>query len=145
MLDLTELKEAEKKATPAPWGRQGSRYTENLVARIRGVDLFGEYRSVACGDEADFIALSRNLCRPMIEEIEWLRTRRTHHSAVTLTLHEITKKKNEQLRTELAKARDSFRYIDSVRDRRCLDNNCTCAYDTASEALRSIDESGALK
>lgn len=58
MLDLTELSEAEKKARES-WD----------------IDL---YRALAQGYEKRihverFIALSRNLCRPMILEIERLR------------------------------------------------------------------------
>lgn len=40
----------------------------------------------------------------------------------------------------LAVAREALKYIDSVRDRKCQDEQCTCAYDTARKALEEMGE-----
>ena len=51
----------------------GNNYSENHVADVRGVNIWGPYCAAACGKEADFIVALRNafpLLRQRIEELE---------------------------------------------------------------------------
>lgn len=66
MLDLTQLKEAEKKSTEGPWELEGI----NPTARE---PLYGRCVVPITLEDGKFIALSRNLVPEIIEEIERLR------------------------------------------------------------------------
>lgn len=129
MIDLTELKEAEKKATPGPWVLTNGEAADP-TGIIDVIDPYYDYENsgISRPDDAHFIALSRNLCRPMIEEIERLRTCK------------------ELLQVELGKANYVLGWIKrfairpeeesmEVKEMKCI----------ASEALRSIDASELLK
>ena len=56
-LDLKALRTLAAQATPGPWRvGDGSFSSENLIANVRGVEVWGPYRATACGKEATYIA-----------------------------------------------------------------------------------------
>lgn len=73
MLDLTELSEMEKKVSPAPWIAR-MEIVETKLGDLP-IGVLTTENGVVCNGFYDnpFVALSRNLCRPMILEIERLR------------------------------------------------------------------------
>ena len=53
---LKQVKARLSRATPGPWEvRRGDSTTENLVADVRGLTIYGPYKSVSCGDDAALI------------------------------------------------------------------------------------------
>lgn len=154
MLDLTDLKEAEKKATPGEWCSDacGDVWTNAEKEYCPGMEqnIFRTVGSTRCGpDRGDsvFIALFRNLCRPMIEEIESLRIQiamanEQVHQLQTDPKKAIVYATLNKLRTELAKAQTALAYC-AHPDKLHPQNNAPEL--VAREALRSIDESGVLR
>lgn len=62
------------KATPGPWEqRPGDSTKENLVADVRGLTIYGPYKAVSCGADADFIAHAPDDLAYTLQEITRLR------------------------------------------------------------------------
>lgn len=74
---LTEIEKRAEAATPGPWKKQPIYFDEdsphNKIANVRGVRLIGPYKSVSCGEEAEFIAHSRTDIPLLTKEIRMLR------------------------------------------------------------------------
>lgn len=48
--------------TPGPWEiRKGNPETENHVANVRGIDMYGPYSAASCNDDAHLIAAAPDL------------------------------------------------------------------------------------
>lgn len=171
MLDLTELKEAEKKATQSEWFFNGysavhrADYSEDWTDDFKdwyicdGPVVAGDTGTDQCRQNLEFITLSRNLCRPMIEEIERLRANlkilqgddllamveenrmlRAEHSDLTSQNSELIKTADQlasdykKLTEKLGKASDVLKAVSSDH---CASRKVK---DKAREALRELDE-----
>lgn len=61
-MTLDDLRALEAQVTPGPWepGDGNPEETANHVANVRGLDIWGPYRAVSCGQERQFIVELRN-------------------------------------------------------------------------------------
>lgn len=74
-LDLASLRRLAQAATPGPWRvGDGSFASENLIADVRGVSVWGPYHATSCGEEAAYIAsVSPDVLLALLAEVERLR------------------------------------------------------------------------
>lgn len=106
---LIDLKALCEKATPI-----GERCPEKMYLFCPEGDLIMQVRHRPDGNtdtNYEFYYAARTAVPELIERIEYLQERRTHHSAVTLTIHERTEKENTRLREQVETLRDGNEFI----------------------------------